>query len=796
MRISGIICFIIALKTRLPVTKLKKTLYLQRKINYTNISNNQTDKYVTMKKLCTLLLCLWLTSFIYAPVALVHPPEQELGINLQTISKSAQTELRSRCVLLNTFIQEIAQKISSHTITTFNSKSFTAWLTQLSKLLTQLNIDSQSATTHHELCLLVAHHTLITNSIYQAFKTSFTAIPADLTAHTRMAVAQSLCGENPDLDSLLENNEILLHALPDLMQTHGLSSLNYAYNKVSSLIQAHPLVAKGAAALTAFLMAYRFKQTYYRDVPMAPAIIDGFSALTPADLAWTLGAHIKNPRVQTVAQSLIAAGLVGRLIVGQRTLQETMQRVQKKIHTALSGEPAKNSFNEHVLEQSSTETIVNEKVLVTHDNHTTTINEMITYLLAMPEYQKAGIYRPKTILFTGKPGNGKTVRAQQVQTLIKQKKVPCAFIEIKAEDMHHGQDLVDSIEEATRTAPCVIFIDEFHLKGYGLQMNGNKELLDKMLNFIQELNTNNRQIILIAATSRPDLLDEALLRDGRFTVETFQDPTYKERNKMLHDLCQQSAVDATTLDLNIIAHLTTGCSRSTINLLFKTATFKAKINREPLGNDHLYEALNAVVRKLQPTVDFAPADHAIVAAHVAGIALLHLVLQPTNTVLESVTTRAAPKKVRETASFEAHHADIASNYQLLHGGVFTYQRNERFNTIDAAEKEKQCKLTLAGLEAQKVLLGASSNYCSNDYAQAYQEIIDMLSNNIPLDALAEKDQQHLKEQAKKLFTQYQEEVRALLTEHKAALAALSQALQAQTFLTRSEIDRIVKKQTV
>lgn len=235
------------------------------------------------------------------------------------------------------------------------------------------------------------------------------------------------------------------------------------------------------------------------------------------------------------------------------------------------------------------------------------LREVVDFLRNPEKYKRFGAKVPKGILLIGEPGNGKTLLAR---TVAGEANVP--FFSISGSDFIEvfvgvgAARVRDLFEQAERQAPCIIFIDELDAIGRarGIGMGGGhdereqtlNQLLIKMDGFAQ----SNAPIVVIAATNRPDVLDKALLRPGRFDTQILVPyPDQKAREAILRIHAEGKRFDP-AVDLSDIAANTAGLSGADLaDLINKAAIMASKKGHEVILPDDVKEAHERVLKSKQ-----------------------------------------------------------------------------------------------------------------------------------------------------------------------------------------------------
>lgn len=262
------------------------------------------------------------------------------------------------------------------------------------------------------------------------------------------------------------------------------------------------------------------------------------------------------------------------------------------------------------------------------------VQELIDFLKNPKKFTKMGARIPKGVLLVGPPGTGKTLLAKAVAG---EAKVPFFYIS--------GSDFVelfvgvgasrvrDMFKQAKQTAPCLIFIDEIDAVGRerGTGLGGGHDEREQTLNqLLSEMDgfTENEGIIIIAATNRPDVLDPALLRPGRFDRQvTVGKPDVREREEILNVHAKNKILSG-SVNLKHIAERTPGYSGADLeNLLNEAALLAVRRNKEAITMEEIDEASDRVLMGPAKTSrKVTEYEKKIVAYHEAGHAVSGIVL--------------------------------------------------------------------------------------------------------------------------------------------------------------------------
>ena len=403
--------------------------------------------------------------------------------------------------------------------------------------------------------------------------------------------------------------------------------------------------------------------------------------------------------------------------------------------------------------------------------------ELVQFLKEPKKFIEMGAKIPKGVLLYGKPGTGKTLIAKAIAG---EAGVP--FISMSGSEFIEmfaglGASRVRKLfDKARKMAPCIVFIDEIDAIG-SRRTNGsgaeseNNQTLNQLLVEMDGFKTEET-IIVLAATNRPEMLDKALLRPGRFDRQiTIPAPDKKGRTEILkiHSKGKKLAED---IDLESIAEDTAGFTGAELaNILNEAAIIATKCEHKVIEKDDIEEAVKKVTVGLEKKERvISDKDKRLTAYHEAGHAIVSWYL-PTQ------------KKVKEISIIPRGMA----------GGYTMYKTDEDKSYISKTEMEEKLIALLGGRAAEKVALDDISTGASNDIEVATQIAKDMIvkygmndiigplslkneNGEYPLDMFGKDMGDRIGVEVKKLIDTAYLDAQTLLRQHMDKLDAVAEEL--------------------
>ena len=429
------------------------------------------------------------------------------------------------------------------------------------------------------------------------------------------------------------------------------------------------------------------------------------------------------------------------------------------------------------------------------------VAELIDFLKNPKKFQKLGARIPKGVLLVGPPGTGKTLLAKAVAG---EANVPFYYIS--------GSDFVelfvgigasrvrDMFKQAKQSAPCLIFIDEIDAVGRqrGTGLGGGHDEREQTLNqLLTEMDGfgANEGIIIIAATNRPDVLDPALLRPGRFDRQvTVSLPDQKEREAILKVHAKDKTFDS-SVNLENLSKRTPGFSGADLeNLLNESALLAVRRNKKAISMDEIDEATDRVLMGPAKTSrKITDKEKKLVSLHEAGHAVIGLKLEDAN---------------------EVHKITIIPRGMA---GGYTMMLPKEEKIAIATKNELLASITglLGGRVSEELYFGEISTGASDDFSKA-TKIARSMVTEYGMSDLGPVQLEHkeegvflgrdynktrnfsdavaleIDEEVRKIVNECYKKATKILKENKDLVMLLSNTLIEKETITKEEIDELVK----
>ena len=422
------------------------------------------------------------------------------------------------------------------------------------------------------------------------------------------------------------------------------------------------------------------------------------------------------------------------------------------------------------------------------------LKEIVEFLKEPEKFTKMGARIPKGVLLYGKPGTGKTLIAKAIAG---EADVP--FISMSGSEFIEmfaglGASRVRKLfDKARKLAPCIVFIDEIDAIGSRRTSNSgaeseNNQTLNQLLVEMDGFGSEET-IIVLAATNRPEMLDKALLRPGRFDRQiTIPTPDLKGRLEILKIHSKDKKISG-NVNLESIAEDTAGFTGAELeNILNEAAIIATKNKHEEIENDDIEEAVKKVTVGLEKKDRIiSDKDKKLTAYHEAGHAVVSRYL-PTQTNVKEVSI--IPRGVA--------------------GGYTMYKTNEDKYYISKTEMQEKLIALLGGRAAEKLVLDDISTGASNDIEIATQIARDMVTKYGMSDKLGPIDFQgkepyeiqmfgenigdRIGQEVKLLIDTAYNDAQILLREHRDKLDEIADTLLRKEKINEQEFNKIFEEE--
>ncbi|MBZ7931091.1 ATP-dependent metallopeptidase FtsH/Yme1/Tma family protein [Campylobacter sp. RM12910] len=430
------------------------------------------------------------------------------------------------------------------------------------------------------------------------------------------------------------------------------------------------------------------------------------------------------------------------------------------------------------------------------------VKEIVDFLKYPERYIKLGAKIPKGLLLVGPPGTGKTLLAKAVAG---EADVPffsvsgSSFIEMF---VGVGASRVrDLFENAKKEAPAIVFIDEIDAIGKSRaasgMMGGNDEreqTLNQLLAEMDGFGTESSPVIVLAATNRPEVLDAALLRPGRFDRQVLVDkPDFKGRCDILKVHMKDVKISP-EVKVEDIARLTAGLAGADLaNIINEAALLAGRDSKKHVEQNDLVEAVERAIAGLEKkSRRISDKEKKIVTYHECGHALI------------AETTKGA-KKVSKVSVIPRGLAALGYTLNTPEENKFLMQKHELIAEVD---------VLLGGRAAEEVFIGEISTGASNDLERATDIIKAMismygmseiaglmvlekqrntfLSGGQTIKDYSEKTAESLDEYVKKTLDERYKDVKNTLSAYKGAIETMVAALYEEETIEGAKVREIIK----
>jgi len=708
-------------------------------------------------------------------------------------------------------LEELAQIIQNGIVKTRNRSKVILQIKSLRRLISELINRPFAQADFQTVNLLLAINKHLIENIYSAVRGGLREIPQ---LQIEKAIPKTNVTSIEQIDKRLNQNKRMYARLHKAVQNVGLSWTNWLYRKLvvapAKLAQKLyvPTIAKYGliGGLGAIYLTWRFT-SYLKEDLGEPPKMDKFGNISNEKELGMLGkteATITNfwcgnIPIATIFASFVIPYLFKKdYIKAKKWLSEKTKQTHYWLMGGVEGKKAEDEYDHETPRFTFSDVVGLEHVK-------RELKPVVEYIKNCARFERVGIGPEKGYLFAGRPGTGKSFMAEALAGEIAKsladnggskdefKFIPFEASEISEIIKERGvSDGIDAIlNYAMKNAPCIVFIDEPDL--LGLQRTSNKDLLSKLLNAMNGFLSNNmsENVILLAATNRPDNLDPALLRRGRLgKIIYFDYPTFESRKKYITKKLFPIVADISRFNIEKLARETEGCTFEAIQSMIRKAFQITKIKGISLNQKALEEALNQEVRQILPdTKNLSEQEQKIIAANQAACALSNILLDPSDK-LACVTINPVMRPIRESCVWDRYYQKEQSIIQS--GKIFTRKDKDSANVYSYKEKIKKCKIKLAGPIGEDILLGGSGHSYNNvSQQEALKTALTLAAEGVGTKNMPQEIKDKYYSKALEIIEQCKKELREILEQNKQHLENIYNALLQEKTLDAQQVKEII-----
>ncbi|MCS6876188.1 MAG: ATP-dependent zinc metalloprotease FtsH [Aquificaceae bacterium] len=473
------------------------------------------------------------------------------------------------------------------------------------------------------------------------------------------------------------------------------------------------------------------------------------------------------------------------------------------------GSPTSRAFN---FGKSRAKVYIDEKPKVTLENVAgmeevkEEVKEVIEYLKDPVKFQRLGGRPPKGVLFYGEPGVGKTLLAKAIAG---EAHVP--FISVSGSDfveMFVGVGAArvrDLFDNAKKHAPCIIFIDEIDAVGRSrgaINLGGGHDEREQTLNqLLVEMDgfDTSEGIIVIAATNRPDILDPALLRPGRFDRQIYiPRPDVRGRYEILKVHAKDKKLSP-NVDLEIVARATPGFTGADLeNVMNEAALLAARKGKEAVEMEDIEEAIDRITMGLERKgMVISPKEKERIAYHEMGHAIMSLMVPGSDPLHKvSIIPRGMALGVTQQLPIDDKHMydrqDLYGKLLSLMGGRAAeevFYGREGITT--GAENDLQRATELAYRMVS--MWGMSEKIGPIAVRKTVNPFLGGMTTSVDV---SEEMRREIDEEVKKILVKAYEDAKKMVLEHKEAIQAVVKSLLEKETMSCEEVVEILRLHSV
>lgn len=415
--------------------------------------------------------------------------------------------------------------------------------------------------------------------------------------------------------------------------------------------------------------------------------------------------------------------------------------------------------------------------IVGYDHAKKELAKIVNYFKTKDMYDLTGTQIDFSYLFVGPSDITKSlaqaVAGEVTKDLKAQKKKNiCGIYEIHASKLI-DKELKSIVEEAEKETPCIVIINE--LDWLSTQKTIKPKVWGDVINTINKtLKNHKKQVCIIATAQNSDILS-SIAPSSFGVILNISKPTLIERQDFFKKELLNRCINISKFNLEILAQQTENCSYNQLSSIIKRSLALSRSQNETLNHQHLEQSINEIVHNIITKSESTDSvAKQILAANYAGKALAHILLQPQAKLIKVTTLPIVTKKGIE------------------HGGLITYNADLNSDYVTDKDIEKECLIQLAGIHAQKLLLGKVSAKISQEIKEHVSSKIDHIvfegldKNNLPAKLKEAKLQQSYD-----IFEKFNQTSSEFIREHQDELKNIFNNLESKAILTNQEITTIL-----